>query len=150
MPQAPCLPFKGSVFQKPMSLLINLQTYTENLFCGQLVETVEKKVKISKMEVSPYFFIIWLGDKIYTHKMLTRNVRQNVKTLSKWFHLSRFYIFLICKLRTLFIIFVFFNKFLLCFFHYHLTSLYPVPSTITTLLSMPMRPFSFLLNPSTS
>ena len=32
--------------------------------------------------------------------------------------------------------------------HYHLVPLSPLPSAVTTLLSMSMSPFSFLLNPS--
>ena len=39
--------------------------------------------------------------------------------------------------------------FVVFFFHYHFVPLYPLPPAITTLLSMSMSPFSFLLSPPT-
>ena len=35
------------------------------------------------------------------------------------------------------------------FFHYHLSPLYPLSLAITSLVSVSMSPFSFLLDPST-
>ena len=44
---------------------------------------------------------------------------------------------------------LFYFCFLLYFFHYHLAPLYPHHNpALTTLLSMPVTPFSFLVDPS--
>ena len=55
--------------------------------------------------------------------------------------------FYLSKLQKAFLFSLFFN-FLLYFFHYHVVPLGPPPPIITTLLSMSMSLFAFLLNPS--